>query len=123
MDNTDINQNMVETAVNIGLPTTNSDLLDAQLSYWLSVQSTIKSGGYKEARKRMPYLSEPLAKAIENSNVKSLISLCSGEISTIRPCLPDETIIEALSPMKGDLTDARIALQLLSENNHKGASL
>ncbi len=103
-----------QTATEICKSTGCIDLFDSQLSYWLSVQNLMKSGGYDEVRKRMPHVSETLATAIAASPLKNIRNLCSMEIATLKPSLPDSTIHEMLNPAASGESDSRYVLQLLS---------
>lgn len=110
-----VKQEIVRTAYLIGTATAYEELFDSQLSFWLSVQVLMRSGGYEAVRKRMTFVSEELAEAISAANLKTIRKLCSAEISTIKPSLPDNTIIDMLSTCDGDGTGAKMVLQLLAK--------
>lgn len=116
MSDDSLEEEIVSTAHQIGTATAYEDLFDSQLSFWLSIQSLMRSGGYQAVRKRMGFVSEELAVAISQASLKSIRNLCSAEISTLRPSLPDTTILGMLSPKKGDDMSAKMVLQLLAEN-------
>lgn len=117
-DNT-VEEEIVRTAQQIGTATAYEDLFDSQLSFWLSVQALMRSGGYEAVCKRMSFVSEDLAEAISTASLKTIRNLCSAEISTIKPSLPDTTIIGMLSPRDGDDIRARMVLQLLAESKEE----
>lgn len=117
MEENPIEREIKETAIQIGQPTVNEDLFDAQLSYWLSVQSLMRSGGYEAVRKRTSHVSETLANIIEKSNLKALRKLCLGEISTIRPSLPESTMAEILKDDPNEAVFAKMTLQILAEQS------
>ncbi|MBX2807161.1 MAG: hypothetical protein KTR20_00885 [Cellvibrionaceae bacterium] len=108
-----VEQEIISTAHEVGSADSLNDLFDSQMSFWLSVQSLMRAGGYTQLRKRMSFVSEEVAKAIEHASLKSIRLLCSGEISTIKPTLPDNTIIQMLSPEPGQDTAAKMVLQAL----------
>lgn len=118
MSDLSLNSEIQSTAQGIGSPTTINGLHNSQLEYWLSIQSTMQHGGYEAVRKRFSLISEELALKISNASVKSLIQLCSAQISTIRPAIPDETIFEMLAPSHD--VNAKAMMQILSESSAKG---
>jgi hypothetical protein len=111
-----VEDEIVITAYNIGCSTSMEDLFDTQMAFWITLQSMMKYGGYELVRKRMSNISEDLANIIADAPIKSLRKLCSAELSTIRPSIPDQTIIDLLK--SDDIPDlnAKMALQILSEN-------
>ena len=117
MKHESIEYEIVQTAHQIGTTTAYEDLFDSQLSYWLSVKSLMASGGYESVRKRMSSVSKELAESIAAANLKTIRKLCSAEISTIRPSLPDATIMSLLSTTENKENGARMILQLLAESN------
>jgi len=119
MDEHQIEREIKETAYQIAQPTVNEDLFDAQLSYWLSVQSLMKLGGYEAVRKRTSHVSERLASIIEKSSFTALRRLCLGEISTIRPSLPESTMTEILENSTKETILAKMTLQILAEQNKR----
>lgn len=120
MGNETIKEEIIKSAHFIGTPEPLSELFDSQLSYWLSVQALIKSGGYEAVRKRYPRISREVAEKVEKSSFKALRNFCSSEISTLGPCLPDSTILNMLStPNKAPEFGARMMLQLLSESKEE----
>ncbi|MBX2808158.1 MAG: hypothetical protein KTR20_05945 [Cellvibrionaceae bacterium] len=108
-----VEEEILSTAHDVGSPDPLDDLFDSQMSFWLSVQSLMRAGGYQQLRKRIAFVSEEVAEAIANSSLKSIRLLCSGEISTIKPTLPDTTIIQMLSPEPKPDTAAKMVLQSL----------
>ena len=116
MSDDSVEEEIVRTAHQIGTATAYEDLFDSQLSFWLSAQVLMKYGGYEAVRKHMPFVSENLADAISIASLKAIRNLCSAEISTIKPSLPDATIIGMLSLREGDDIGARMVLQLLSKS-------
>lgn len=115
MDDETLDLEIIETAKDIGLPVSVEELFDAQMVFWTSLQAIMRDGGYMAVRKRMPFVSEELAKGILNASFKSLIGLCSSEISTIRPCLPDSQILETLASSNDELSRIKMALRILAE--------
>lgn len=114
-----LEEEIVLKAHHIGTTTEYKDLVESQLSFWLSVQALMRSGGYEAVRMRMSFISEELAEAISNANLKTIWRLCSPEISTIKPSLPDTTIIGMLNPSDNIDIEAMMALQLLAEPNEE----
>ena len=111
-----VEDEIVMTAYNIGSSTSMEDLFDTQMSFWITIQSMMKYGGYDLVRKRMSNISEELANTISDASIKSLRKLCSSELSTVRPSIPDQTIIDLLQSDDNPDLNAKMALQILSEN-------
>ncbi|MFC1336818.1 MAG: hypothetical protein G8D89_18290 [gamma proteobacterium symbiont of Clathrolucina costata] len=112
-----IEEEIVQTAYQIGCSTIHEDLFDSQLSFWLSVQSLMRNGGYDAVRKRMSFITEDLAETIAKASLKDIRALCLAEISTVRPSLPDSTIKALLSGQTGEGDQAKMVLQLLGPVN------
>ena len=104
---------MKSTAQLIGSPRALDGLHNSQLEFWVTIQSTMQHEGYEAVRKRFSFISEDLAGRIEKSSIKNLLQLCSGQISTLRPSLPDDTLIEML--LSSEDVGAKAVLQILSE--------
>lgn len=111
-----IEEEIVKTASEIGTATSLVDVFDSQLSYWMSVHSLMLSGGYEAVKKRFPGISSEVANELASAQVRSIRSLCSGEICTLRPSVPDSTILQLLSPKPATDIKARMILQLLNVN-------
>ena len=107
-----INKEIIEKAVKVGLPIPCENLFDAQMSFWLSLQDFMRTGGYNEVKKRMTFISEELANAIYKAEFRTIRNLCSGEISTMRPTVQDEEIIEILSSQKVNCIKSKMVLQV-----------
>ncbi|MBT4076368.1 MAG: hypothetical protein HOB14_07160 [Gammaproteobacteria bacterium] len=94
MDNIHIEEGQISEAQRIAQASGLDSLFESQLSYWLTVQSIMQSpGGYDDLKKRMPHISFDLAEKIQFSNYHEIVKLCTSMISTIRPALPEQTII------------------------------
>lgn len=104
-------------AKEIGCPSAHEDLFDAQLSYWISVKTLMLNSGYTAVRKRMPSISRALAETIAGASVQSLRKLCTAELSSLRPSLPDATIQTIVESEARDSLKAKMALQLLAEGD------
>lgn len=104
-------------AKEIGCPSAHEDLFDAQLSYWISVKTLMLNSGFTAVRKRMPFISRELAECIANASVQSLRKLCTAEMSTLRPSLPDSTIQQIVESEARENMKAKMALQLLAEGD------
>jgi len=115
MEHGTLEKEIVRSAHEIGTATGYQDLYDSQLSFWLSVQSLMRFGDYDAVRKRMPYVSKDVANAVANSSVKNLKHLCSAEFSTIKPSIPDNTILNILSTNDRSGISSKMVLQLLVE--------
>ncbi len=115
MINGSMNEEIHETALQIGESTTHEGLFDCQLEYWLSLQSLMRNKGFPSVRKRFPNISEELANRIASANFKSLRNLCSGSISTLTPSLNDSLIQEMLEPKQE--SHAKMMLQVFSRKN------
>jgi len=93
------------------------ELLDAQLSYWLCIRSLMQNGGYDSVRRHMPHVSEELANTVSYVTIPSLRSLCTAEVSILRPSISDAAIKNTLLNDGGDaLGRAKMALQAINEN-------
>ena len=108
-----LNTEILNTAQAIGMPTAMDELQSSQLSFWLSIQATMRQSGYEAVRKRFSFVSLELAESIGTANIRSLSLLCSSHISTLRPALPESTLMAMLQPSK-DIC-ARAMLQILTE--------
>ena len=98
MSNDDsINNEIINTAQQIGLPNTVDDIFDSQFIYWKSIQAHMRTGGYEAVKLRFPDISKDLAQEISNSDYHSLKRLCQGIISTLKPSVPEKTLIELLN--------------------------
>ena len=61
-------------------------------------------------------ISKELAQEISNSDYRSLKRLCQGIISTLKPSVPDMTLIELLN--ENEDTNAKLALQTIGVREH-----
>jgi hypothetical protein len=102
-------------AKEIGCPTAYEDLFDAQLSYWISIKTLMLNSGYLAVQKRMPSISRELADSIAAASIQGLRKLCTAQMSTLRPSLPDDTIQEIISSEATDTVRSKMALQLLAQ--------
>lgn len=118
-----IEEEIVKTATEIGLPTSYVDIFDAQLSYWLSVHSLMHTRGYEAVKKRFPNVSNEVATALAAAQVRTIRLLCSAEICTLRPSVPDNTILAMLAPKPVEDIKARMVLQLMNDNKMPMESL
>lgn len=114
MNDETIEEEIVKTATEIGLPSSSVDVFDAQLSYWLAVHSLMHTSGFEAVKKRFPHLSYEVASALAAAQVRTIRSMCSGEICTLKPSVPDNTILAMLTPKPTENINARMVLQLLS---------
>mgnify|MGYP000518715832 CR=1 FL=1 len=57
----------------------------------------MRTGGCETVKLRFPDISKELAQEISNSDYRSLKRLCQGIISTLKPSVPDLTLIELLT--------------------------
>ncbi len=109
--NESINNEILNTAQQIGMPSTITDIYDAQFIYWQAVQNQMRSGGYAAVQLRFPCVSKKLATEIANSDYLSLKRICQGLISTLQPSIQEDTLINTL---KNNIKpDAKMALQTL----------
>lgn len=114
MDNiTQIEEGLIAEAKRIALPNELNGLFESQLSFWLTVQSIMRSSNYEQLRKRMPHISEELAEKISQASYREITQLCTSLISTLRPSLTDRTIIELLNKNTSQ-NKVLSALQLLA---------
>jgi len=104
-----INSEILNTAQQIGLPSVVDDIFDSQFIYWQSIQSHMRTGGYDAVKLRFPDISVELAEEIANSDFRTLKKLCQGFISTLKPSVPESTLIELLN--ENCDSDAKFALQ------------
>ncbi len=109
--NESINNEILNTAQQIGMPSTIADIYDAQFIYWQAVQNQMRSGGYAAVQLRFPCVSKKLATEIANSDYLSLKRICQGLISTLQPSIQEDMLINTL---KNNIKpDAKMALQTL----------
>lgn len=108
-----LNSEIRNTAQAIGIATSLDELQSSQLSFWLSVQVTMRQSGYEAVRKRFSFISQPLAESISTANIRSLTRLCSCHISTLRPSLPESTLMAMLEPSQQICAQAM--LQVLTD--------
>ncbi len=115
-----IDDAIVRAAREIGCATPHADLLDAQMAFWLSIQTLMRHGGYESVRKRAPFVSQSVANAVAQANLRQIRTLCNEFISTLRPSLPDETVLGLLTEEPGGERHAKLAFQLLAETLEGG---
>lgn len=119
MSNDDsINNEIINTAQQIGLPNIVDDIFDSQFIYWQSIQTHMRTGGYETVKLRFPDISKELAQEISNSDYRSLKRLCQGIISTLKPSVPDMTLIELLNENENQDSNAKLALQTIGVREH-----
>ena len=118
------NHDIVSAAEKIACPSSDSDLFESQLSFWIFVRSLMKSGGYNAVKKRLLFVTEEVAEALSRSSIQELTKLCSQEFSTIKPSLSDESILGILnktSPSKNE-TESKAILQIISSKKFESAN-
>ena len=76
----------------------------------------MRTGGYETVKLRFPDISKELAQEISNSDYRSLKRLCQGIISTLKPSVPDMTLIELLN--ENEDANAKLALQTIGVREH-----
>lgn len=111
-----INNEILSTAQQIGLPNMVDDIFDSQFIYWQSIQNHMRTGGYESVRLRFPDISKKLAEEIANSDYRSIKRLCQGIISTLKPSVPEITLMELLSENQD--TSSKLALQSIGVKDH-----
>jgi len=117
MSNDDsINNEILNTAQQIGLPNMVDDIFDSQFIYWQSIQNHMRTGGYEAIKLRFPDISKELAEEISNTDYRSLKRLCQGVISTLKPSIPELTLIELLNDNED--SNAKLALQSIGVREH-----
>ena len=80
MSNDDsINNEILNTAQQVGLPNMGNDIFDLQFIYCKSIQNHMRTGGYDSVKLRFPDISSDLAEEISNSDFRSLKHLCLSE--------------------------------------------
>lgn len=113
MNDQSVNSEILSTASSIGTAVPDQALQGSQLEFWVAVKATMANNGYEAVRKRFPFISQKLAQAICQAPANAILELCNPHMSTLRPALPDETLIELLAPNQD--VKAKAILQLMSQ--------
>lgn len=113
MNDKSVNSEIHSTASAIGTAVPDQALQASQLEFWVAVKASMANNGYEAVQKRFPFITEKLALAICQAPANAILQLCNPYISTLKPALPDDTLIELLAPNQD--VGAKAMLQLMSQ--------
>ena len=108
-----------ETATKIATGNEYDDVHELQCIYWLHLRHLIRTHGYSEVQKQLPGISKSLADAVGKASSKAVMKLCYSSMSTLKPSLSDETLINILgnTDQLSPKTITRSLLEILSNES------
>jgi len=113
MNDIHFENSIISEAIKISLPNPISSLFDCQISYWLSLQSLMKSSGFEEVKIKFPHITEQFAEKIAQCSYIEISKICTSQMSTLRPSLPEESILNLIADSNNHNRQLN-ALQLLA---------
>ena len=94
------NENVINKEIKVqsmSFPNIADDVFDSQFIYWQSIQCHMRIGGFEAVRNRYPGISQKLAAKVAKADFRSLKCLCRGITNTLKPGVPDSTLIAILN--------------------------
>lgn len=91
-----IQQDVFDTARNVGSANPMEDMFDTQMSYYLSIQKTMTDAGFDLVKKRFAGVTEELAIAIAEAKFHQLKNMCNSHFCTLQPSVSADTLVDLL---------------------------
>lgn len=111
----------METAIksrasDVLLPTSDPEVANVHVSYFLGIRETMTNEGYANVKVRYPGVSENVAQSLQMATLQQIHQLCNAEVCIVRLGVNDESLLRVLKNTK----DAHSLLLLNLLNGTKG---